>query len=233
VNTAQELEQQLQAAREEAELTLEQLHLVQEELEVYFLKAQDLEDQLKNANAASKKAQAERDKLNKQLKSELKTANDAATKAQSECDEAVREREKLNANLNQLQDQLKNANAASKKAQAERDKLNKQLKSELKTANDAATKAQSERDEAVQQATDNASLLQTAQRMLDGQARYLEDLSLKEERAEQAVEELRLLKAEMLYYIQHSKPTRALDPERVQRLIELAKTPVNQPASIR
>jgi uncharacterized phage infection (PIP) family protein YhgE len=173
VNTAQELEQQLQAAREEAELTLEQLHLVQEELEVYFLKAQDLEDQLKNANAASKKAQAERDKLNKQLKSELKTANDAATKAQSE------------------------------------------------------------RDEAVQQATDNASLLQTAQRMLDGQARYLEDLSLKEERAEQAVEELRLLKAEMLYYIQHSKPTRALDPERVQRLIELAKTPVNQPASIR
>ena len=44
----QALEYQLQAAREEAELTLEQLHLVQEELEVYFLKAQDLEETLKS-----------------------------------------------------------------------------------------------------------------------------------------------------------------------------------------
>jgi chromosome segregation ATPase len=148
------LEQQLQAAREEAELTLEQLHLVQEELEVYFLKAQDLEEQLDKANSATEKANSERD----QLKGQIQTLT-------------------------------------------------------------------SERDEVIKQSADNASLLQTAQRMLDGQARYLEDLSLKEERADQAVDELRLLKDEMLYYIQYSKPARAIDPKRVQRLIELTKTP--------
>jgi hypothetical protein len=43
------LERQLQEAREEAELTLEQLHLVQEELEVYFLRCEELEAQLQAA----------------------------------------------------------------------------------------------------------------------------------------------------------------------------------------
>ena len=40
------LEQQLQEAREEAELTLEQLHLVQEELEHYFLAHQEAQAKL-------------------------------------------------------------------------------------------------------------------------------------------------------------------------------------------
>ena len=182
VSAAHEVEQQLQAAREEAELTLEQLHLVQEELEVYFLKAQDLEEQLDKAKAATEKANHDRD----QLKANLDKANTAIEKA----------------------------NSATEKANYERD----QLKGQIQTLT-------SERDDVIKQSGDNASLLQTAQRMLDGQARYLEDLSLKEERADQAVDELRLLKDEMLYYIQYSKPTRAIDPERVQRLIELAKTP--------
>ena len=182
VSAAHEVEQQLQAAREEAELTLEQLHLVQEELEVYFLKAQDLEEQLDKAKAATEKANHDRD----QLKANLDKANTAIEKA----------------------------NSATEKANHERD----QLKGQIQTLT-------SERDDVIKQSADNASLLQTAQRMLDGQARYLEDLSLKEERADQAVNELRLLKDEMLYYIQYSKPTRAIDPERVQRLIELAKTP--------
>ena len=182
VSAAHEVEQQLQAAREEAELTLEQLHLVQEELEVYFLKAQDLEEQLDKAKAATEKANHDRD----QLKANLDKANTAIEKA----------------------------NSATEKANHERD----QLKGQIQTLT-------SERDDVIKQSADNASLLQTAQRMLDAQARYLEDLSLKEERADQAVNELRLLKDEMLYYIQYSKPTRAIDPERVQRLIELAKTP--------
>ena len=185
VSAAHEVEQQLQAAREEAELTLEQLHLVQEELEVYFLKAQDLEEQLDKAKAATEKANHDRD----QLKANLDKANTAIEKA----------------------------NSATEKANHERDQL-KGLKGQIQTLT-------SERDDVIKQSADNASLLQTAQRMLDGQARYLEDLSLKEERADQAVDELRLLKDEMLYYIQYSKPTRAIDPERVQRLIELAKTP--------
>jgi len=41
-----DLESQLREAREEAELTLEQLHLVQEELEVYFLRCEELEARL-------------------------------------------------------------------------------------------------------------------------------------------------------------------------------------------
>ena len=40
------LEQQVQEAREEAELTLEQLHLVQEELEHYFLAHQEQAEKL-------------------------------------------------------------------------------------------------------------------------------------------------------------------------------------------
>ncbi|WP_398325111.1 hypothetical protein [Vulcanococcus sp.] len=96
-----------------------------------------------------------------------------------------------------------------------------------------ATQAEAERNDALQQSTDHSSLLQTAQQMLSGQARYLEDLSLKEERAEQAVDELENLKREMLYYIQYSKPTRNLDPLRVQRLIELAKKTVPPSAATR
>ena len=61
--------------------------------------------------------------------------------------------------------------------------------------------------------------------MLYGQARYLEDLSLKEEQAEKAVDELRLLKEEIRYYIQHSRPGSTLNPEQIQRLIELAEKP--------
>jgi hypothetical protein len=43
-----DLEAQLREAREEAELTLEQLHLVQEELEVYFLRCEELEARLRD-----------------------------------------------------------------------------------------------------------------------------------------------------------------------------------------
>jgi len=47
------LQRQLQEAREEADLTLEQLHLVQEELEVYFLRCEELETQLKAGHPSS------------------------------------------------------------------------------------------------------------------------------------------------------------------------------------
>ena len=155
--TQSELEQQLQAAREEAELTLEQLHLVQEELEVYFLKAQDLEGQLKAAGFSN-------------------SEHDAATK---QVESLSKERDKLKA----------------------------------------------ERDQQAEEADQQSELLRTAQRMLEGQARYLEDLSLKEEQAEQAVDQLRLLKQEIRYYIQHSRPSSSLNPDQIQRLIELVKKP--------
>ena len=155
--TQSELEQQLQAAREEAELTLEQLHLVQEELEVYFLKAQDLEEQLNAAGVSN-------------------TERDAATK---QVESLSKERDKLKA----------------------------------------------ERDQQAEEAEQQSELLRTAQRMLEGQARYLEDLSLKEEQAAQAVDQLRLLKQEIRYYIQHSRPNSRLNPDQIQRLIDLVKNP--------
>jgi hypothetical protein len=68
-------------------------------------------------------------------------------------------------------------------------------------------------------------LLRTAQSMLEGQARYLEDVSHREEQAAQALDRLRLLEAEICYYIRHSKPLASLDPQRINRLIQLAKQP--------
>ena len=52
------LEQQVQEAREEAELTLEQLHLVQEELEHYFLAHQEAEAKLQRYQQEQQRAEA-------------------------------------------------------------------------------------------------------------------------------------------------------------------------------
>jgi len=52
------LEQQVQEAREEAELTLEQLHLVQEELEHYFLAHQEVEAKLQRYQQEQQRAEA-------------------------------------------------------------------------------------------------------------------------------------------------------------------------------
>ena len=52
------LEQQLQEAREEAELTLEQLHLVQEELEHFFLAHQEAEAKLQRYQQEQQRAEA-------------------------------------------------------------------------------------------------------------------------------------------------------------------------------
>lgn len=46
-----------------------------------------------------------------------------------------------------------------------------------------------------------------------------------EEQAAQALDRLRLLEAEIGYYICHSKPLASLDPQRINRLIQLAKQP--------
>ena len=52
------LEQQVQEAREVAELTLEQLHLVQEELEHYFLAHQEAEAKLQRYQQEQQRAEA-------------------------------------------------------------------------------------------------------------------------------------------------------------------------------
>jgi len=52
------LEQQVQEALEEAELTREQLHLVQEELEHYFLAHQEAEAKLQRYQQEQQRAEA-------------------------------------------------------------------------------------------------------------------------------------------------------------------------------
>lgn len=74
------LERQLKDAREEADLTLEQLHLVQEELEVYFLRCEELEAQLQaGGTVQADTAQAGPE----QAGSELTSANPAALPIES------------------------------------------------------------------------------------------------------------------------------------------------------
>jgi hypothetical protein len=111
------------------------------------------------------------------------------------------------------------AQQARELAMAERDQALAEA-SKLRLEHDAMAE---ERDDVIRQAEQNANLLSTAQRMLEGQARYLEDVSSREEQAAQALDRIRLLEAEILHYIQHSKPLASLDPGRINRLIQLAK----------
>ena len=159
-NELQALQQQLEEARDEAELNLLQLQQVQEELEFYFLRCQELEREI----------------------TELKTAAPAAPcqpPAPPELPDTTDELEALRQSLTDLQ----------------------------------------------RQHAQEQQLLRTAQAMLEGQARYLEDVSLREERAAQASDRLQLLEAEILYYLRHSKPLASLNPDRINRLIQLAKQP--------
>jgi hypothetical protein len=222
----QALDQQLQAAREEAELTLEQLHLVQEELEVYFLKAQDLEEQLKIATETSAKAS----QANAGLIAERDQHKAAATKLAEEAKKAAKQLDALTKERDGALSARDAAAAEGAQLRSERDKLSAEAKDAVKqrdAANKARDQAIAERKAILAQDEQNSNLLKTAQRMLDGQARYLEDLSLKEERADNALELLRLLEDEIRYYIGHTKPTSTMNPDRVQRLVEIAKRPIS------
>ena len=96
---------------------------------------------------------------------------------------------------------------------------------ELTNLQEALARSQARLVELEQQRSAEQQLLATAQSMLEGQARYLEDVSHREEQAAQALDRLRLLEAEIRYYIRHSKPLASLDPQRINRLIQLAKQP--------
>jgi hypothetical protein len=90
---------------------------------------------------------------------------------------------------------------------------------------EALERSQAQLGELQRHRQEEQQLLSTAQAMLEGQARYLEDVSLREEKAAQALDRLRLLEAEIHYYLRHSKPLASLDPKRINRLIQLAKQP--------
>ena len=205
------LQTQLEEARDEAELNLLQLQQVQEELEFYFLRCQELEQPPKASDAEAachQQTKAERDQAAAELetlRAEREQMEGAVTRALADVQQSVDK----NIALKRERDALLQ----------ERDALVRERDTAIQTQEQAVA----QRDDVNRQAEQNTTLLGTAQRMLEGQARYLEDVSSREEQAAQALDRIRLLEAEILYYIQHSKPLASLDPGRVNRLIQLAK----------
>jgi hypothetical protein len=92
-----------------------------------------------------------------------------------------------------------------------------QLKQELLLAEQRSQAAQ-------HLARETQSLLNTAQKMLEGQANHLQDLSRREEEAQLALERERLFAAEFLYFFQNCTTTSGLDPERIPRLRNLLQS---------
>jgi len=189
-------------------------------------KAQDLEEQLKIATETSAKA----NQANAGLISERDQHKAAATKLAEEAKKAAKQLDALTKERDGALSARDAAAAEGAQLRSERDKLSAEAKDAVKqrdAANKARDQAIAEREAILAQDEQNSNLLKTAQRMLDGQARYLEDLSLKEERADNALELLRLLEDEIRYYIGHTKPTSTMNPDRVQRLVEIAKRPIS------
>jgi chromosome segregation ATPase len=257
-------QQQLQAAREEAELTLEQLHLVQEELEVYFLKAEELSETLQQRDAQIN----EKDTQLNQLRQELEQARGYISKSE-ELTQALQQREaqisEKDTQLNQLRQELEQARGYIPKSEelsqalqqrdaliSEKDTQLNLLRQELEQARGYIPKSEelsqalqqrnaliSEKDtqlnqlrQELEQANQNAldadtrtgelqKLLITAQKMLEGQATYLQDLSKKEEEAELAIERERQFTAEIVYLFENSRIAPGLDSSRIPRLRDL------------
>lgn len=183
----QALRQQLEEARDEAELNLLQLQQVKEELEFYFLRCQELDRQLSDLqrNGTSALAAQQQTSAQQQLSSEPQLSAESQPPAAPESGPQARE------DVTSLREALGRSEALLQDLQRQR--------------------------------LDEQRLLHTAQTMLEGQARYLEDVSLREEKAAQALDRLRLLEAEIAYYIAHSRPLPSIEANRILRLIELAK----------
>ena len=106
------------------------------------------------------------------------------------------------------------------------------VKAKRDQAQENSEKAHRQASDLRQQLEQEHQLLRTAQSMLEGQARYLEDVSSREEKAAVAIERLQMLESEILHYIQNSRPLQSLNPDKIRRLIEISKTPAresNQP----
>lgn len=183
----QALRQQLEEARDEAELNLLQLQQVQEELEFYFLRCQELDRQLSDlqGNGSSPLAPEQQPPSQPQPPPQAQLSAEPQPPAAPDPEPQARE--------------------------------------EVTSLREALGRSEALLQELQRQRLDEQRLLHTAQTMLEGQARYLEDVSLREEKAAQAVDRLRLLEAEIAYYIAHSRPLPSIESSRILRLIELAK----------
>ena len=254
-STRDPLKHELEAAREEAALTLEQLHLVQEELEIYFLKAEKLAEDLAERDQHLDQSRKQVEELRQQLDQAGSVASDTeALRSQhaaelAQRDQMLAERNQLLSDQEQILTQLRHdleqsRQSGEQQAQriAERDQQLQQrdlqlaeqtqtldqrqhrvaeLERECGELREQLSDLQRVRDQWAERANESQGLLQTAQKMLEGQAAYLQDLSRKEEEAELALERQRLFEAEILYYFLNSQPASELDPERIPRIRSL------------
>jgi len=146
-------------------------------------------------------------------------------------DRTAAERDDLAARLKDLNDQLS-------KLRSERDDLATQknaaqdtaadLRMQLSSQAESLQRSQAEADQRAQSAEgrlkETQELLSQAQAMLVDQARYLNELSRKQEDAELALERERRLTAEMVYFVQHSSARPDLDVNRIPRLRAVLET---------
>jgi chromosome segregation ATPase len=132
--------------------------------------------------------------------------------------------------LNQLQQELQQARSYIPKSEqltqalqqrdakiSEKDSQLNQLRQELEQANQNALDADARTDQL-------QKLLTTAQKMLEGQATYLQDLSKKEEEAEMAIERERQIMEEIIYLFENSRIAPGLDSSSIPRLRDLLQT---------
>jgi chromosome segregation ATPase len=231
-DTSQQLlhtQQELRAAREEASLTLDQLHLVQEELEVFFLKSEELSQALNSRDTQLQSLQDQHSQATQQLTHQLQQAEQRAHEAAAQQHEQAAQLQNLQDQhsqaTQQLTHQLQQAEQRAREAAAQQHEQAAQLQNlqdrhsqAIQQLTHQLQQAEQRAHEAEASAQEIKTLLTTAQKMLEGQANYLQDLSRKEEQAELAVERERQFTAEVLYLLKKSPLPRGLDPKRIPRL---------------
>ena len=153
------------------------------------------------------------------LKRQLEEARDDAELNLLQLQQVQEELEFYFLRCQQLERDLAKPSAAPKPSTA--------ASEEFMILQDALKGTQAQLSDLEQQRSEEQRLLRSAQTMLEGQASYLADVSYREEQAAQALDRLRNLEAEIRYYLSHSRPQSSLDPQRINRLIQLAKQPAS------
>ena len=177
---------------------LEQLYLVQRELEHYFLKSKDLEDQLENAKLAEA-ACSEILPRNQQLILEISTLKkeNEELRVSTNC---------CHAELNSVSQALQVASLDRDSAQAQCNDLKKSLDEFLQKEYAPKAEVRGHRIESKLRETDT---------------KYMPAGSNMQALVEDPFKHLMLLKNEVLYFIGNSRVTSTLDSRRVKRLIAL------------
>jgi chromosome segregation ATPase len=182
----------------QVDLILEQLYLVQRELEYYFLRAKDLENQLENvtlAEAACSEILSQNQQLLLEI-STLKEENGALMVSINSC----------HSELSSVSQDLQAVSLDRDSAQALCNELKRSLDEILQQKNTVITEEGGHRIESTPQQSD---------------INYVPAGSNMKAMEEDPFTHLMLLKNEVLYFIGNSNVTSSLDSNRVKRLIAL------------